>query len=82
MAIRWAQDGWKDVSGTTLKNCFEKCGIIKNDDLMEIEEEDLEFEALVQELCPDVSATEYHGFCQGFYFHLKTEIFPCYILPP
>ena len=32
--------------------------MIKNDDLMEIEEEDLEFEALVQELCPDVSATE------------------------
>ena len=41
------------------KEFFEKCRIIKNDDLMEIEEEDLEFEALVQELCPDVSATEY-----------------------
>ena len=59
MAIRWAQEAWKEVTGTTIKNCFEKCGIIKNDDLMEIEEEDLEFEALVQELCPDVSATEY-----------------------
>ena len=41
------------------KEFFEKCRIIKNDDLMEIEEEDLEFEALAQELCPDVSATEY-----------------------
>ena len=29
---------------------------------MEIEEEGLEFEALVQELCPDVSATEYVNF--------------------
>ena len=62
MAIPWAQEAWKEVTGTTIKNCFEKCGIIKNDDLMEIEEEDLEFEALVQELCPDVSATEYVNF--------------------
>ena len=62
MAIRWAQEAWKEVTGTTIKNCFEKCGIIKNDDLMEIEEEDLEFEALVQELCPDVSATKYVNF--------------------
>ena len=30
-------------------------------DLIEIQE-DLEFEALVQELCPDVSATEYVNF--------------------
>ena len=29
---------------------------------MEIEEEGLEFEALAQELCPDVSATEYLNF--------------------
>ena len=47
MAIRWAQEAWKEVTGTTIKNCFEKCGIIKIDDLMEIEEEDLEFKALV-----------------------------------
>ena len=46
-AIRWAQEAWKEVTGTTIKNCFEKYGIIKNDDLMEIEEEYLEFEALV-----------------------------------
>ena len=54
MAIQQAQEAWKEVTGTTMKNCFVKCGIIKNDDLMEIEKEDLEFEALVQELCPDV----------------------------
>ena len=46
MAIQWAQETWKEVTGVT-KNCFEKCGIIKNDDLMEIEEEDLEFQAAV-----------------------------------
>ena len=45
-----------------IKNCFEKCGITKNDDLMEIQEEDLEFKALVQELCPNVSATEFVNF--------------------
>ena len=59
MAIPWAQEAWKEVTGTTIKNCFEKCGIIKNDDLMEIGERDLEFEVLVQELCPDSSATKY-----------------------
>ena len=58
MAIQWAQEAWKEVTGTTIKNCFEKCGIMKNDDLMEIKEEDLEFEAPVQELCSNVSATE------------------------
>ena len=39
MAIRWAQEAWKELTGTTIKNCFQKCGIIKYDDLMEIEEE-------------------------------------------
>ena len=47
MPIRWAQEAWKEVTRMTIKNCFGKCGIIKNDDLMEIEGEDLEFEALV-----------------------------------
>ena len=41
--------------GMTIKNCFEKCGIIKNDDLMEIGEKDLEFEVLC-------SATKYINF--------------------
>ena len=41
MAIRWAQEAWKEVTGMIIKDCFEKCGIIKNDDLMEIEGEDL-----------------------------------------
>ena len=62
MAIRWAQEAWKEVTGTTIKICFKKCGIIKNDDLMEIKEDDLAFEALVQELFPDVSATGYVNF--------------------
>ena len=62
MAIRWAQEAWKEVTGTTIKNCFEKCGIINNGDLMEIEEENLEFETFVQELCLHVSATDYVNF--------------------
>ena len=32
----------------------QKCGIVKNDNLMEVEEEDLEFEALVQELSSEI----------------------------
>ena len=62
MAIRWTQEAWKEVTGTTINNCFEKCGIIKNDDIMVIKEDDLELEALVQELCPDVSVAEYVNF--------------------
>ena len=62
MAIRWAQEAWKEVTETTIKNCFEKSGIIKNYDLMEIEKKDLEFEALVQEFSPDVSTTDYVNF--------------------
>ena len=58
IAIRYAQE----VTETTIKNCFKKCGIIKNDDLTEIQEQDLEFKALAQELRPNVSATEYVNF--------------------
>ena len=61
-AIQWAQESWKEVTGTT-KNCFEKCGEFKsNGDLMEVEEDDLEFEALVRKLSPDISAVEYVYF--------------------
>ena len=44
-AIQWVQESWKDVTSATIKNCFEKCGIVKrHDELMEIEDEDdLEF---------------------------------------
>ena len=39
-----------------MKNCFEKCGVVKsNYDLMQVEEDDLEFEVLVGELNPDMS---------------------------
>jgi len=62
-AIRWVQESWKEVTNATIKNCFEKCGIIKKDDeLMELEEDDLEFKALVREFTPDVSALEYVNF--------------------
>ena len=48
MAIQWAQEAWKEVTGTLIKNCSEKCGVVKsNGNLMEVEEDDLEFEALV-----------------------------------
>ena len=63
MAIRWAQNAWKEVSSLTVKRCFEKCGFRKNDeDVMEDEEEDTEFSALVQELFPDLSPDEYVDF--------------------
>ena len=62
-AIRWVQESWKEVTNATIKNCFEKCGIIKKDDeLMDLEEDDLEFEALLREFTPDVSALEYANF--------------------
>ena len=64
MAIRWVQRAWKDVLPSTMKHCFEKCGFRKSDaDLIEEDdEEDPEFSALVQELCPDLSAGEYVDF--------------------
>ena len=63
MTIQWAQEPWKEVTGTTIKSCFEKCETVKsNDDLMEAEEYDLEFEALVRELSPDKLAAEYVYF--------------------
>ena len=49
MDIQWAQEAWKEVTGTTMKNYSEKCGVVKsNDNLMEVEEDDLEFEVLVR----------------------------------
>ena len=59
MAIKWTQEAWKRVTETEIKNGFEKCGVAKsNDDLMEVEEDDLEFEVLGRELSPDMSAAE------------------------
>ena len=63
MVIQWAQEAWKEITGTTIKNCFENCGVVQsNDNLIEVEEDDLEFEALVRELSPDMSAAEYVYF--------------------
>ena len=32
MAIQWAQEAWKEVTGTTIKNCFARCGVSKSND--------------------------------------------------
>lgn len=63
IAIQWAHETWKEVTRTTIKSCFEKCGVVQsNDDLMEVEEYDSELEVLVQELSPDMSAAVYNCF--------------------
>ena len=58
IAIQWTQEAWKEVTGTTIQNCFEKCRMVKKDNLTEVKEDDLEFEALVRELSPNMSAAE------------------------
>ena len=62
--IQWVQESWKDVTNATIKNCFEKFGIVKrHEELTEVEDEDdLEFAALVREFTPDISASEYVNF--------------------
>ena len=63
VAIRWIQEAWKEVSNSTIKNCFEKCGIKGDNELMEVgKDDDLEFEALVKEFTMDISAVEYANF--------------------
>ena len=62
VAIRW-KEAWKEVSNSTIKNCFEKCGIKGDNELMEVEkDDDSEFEALVKEFTTDISAVEYANF--------------------
>ena len=47
----------------TIKICFKKCGAVKNDNFIELEEEELtKFEALVQELSYDISVTVHVTF--------------------
>ena len=63
VTIRWLQEAWKEVTNLTTKNCFKKCGIKGDNELMEIEEDDdLEFEALLKEFTKDISAAEYTNF--------------------
>ena len=63
MAIQWTQEAWKGVTGMAIRNCSEKCGMVKsNENVVEVEEDDLEFEALVRELRPDMPAAEYVYF--------------------
>ena len=51
------------LTNLTIKNCFDKCGIKGDDELMEVQEDDgLEFEALVKEFTTDISAAEYANF--------------------
>ena len=59
MAIRCSQSAWKEVTSTTIKICFEKCGFYKDvDDLIEVDE-DLKFQTIVKELCPELSCEDY-----------------------
>ena len=63
MAIRWVQRAWKDVTPSTVKRCFEKCGFREGDDeLMEDIDKDEEFSVLVKELSSDVSPDKYIVF--------------------
>ena len=63
MAIRWVQQAWKDVTPSTVKQCFEKCGFREGDDeFMEDADEDEEFSALVKELSSDVSPESKRNF--------------------
>ena len=63
VAIRWLQEARKEITNLTIKNCFEKCGIKEDNELMEIEEDDdLEFEALLKEFTTDISAGEDANF--------------------
>ena len=63
MAIRWIQDAWKEVTNSTIKNCFEKCGIKRDDESIEVlEADDLEFDALLKEFSTDITADEYVSF--------------------
>ena len=63
VAIQWIQEAWKEVSNSTIKNCFEKCGIKGDNELMEAEkDDDLEFEALAKEFTMDISAVEFAIF--------------------
>ena len=63
VTIRWLQEACREVNNLTIKNCFEKCDIKGDNELMEVkEDEDLEFEALVKEFTTDISAAEYANF--------------------
>ena len=47
VAIWWLQEAWKEVTNITIKNCFEKCNIKADNELIEVKEyDDLDFEAL------------------------------------
>ena len=58
MRIWGVQEALYDETGTTIKNCIEKCEIINNDDLMQIEQEDLNRVHKYVNFYADISASE------------------------
>ena len=58
--IWWLQEAWNEVTKLTVKNCFEKCDIKGDNELMEVDGDDnLEVEALVKEFTTDIYAAKY-----------------------
>ena len=62
VAIRWLQKSWNEVANLTINNCFEKWNIKGDNELMEVEDDDLEFEALVKGFGTNISAAECANF--------------------
>ena len=68
LALRWLQDAGKEVGNLTVKNCFKKCGIKRDNELMEVKKVDeLEFEALVKEFKVEYICCRLHQFWQKCY---------------
>ena len=59
--IKWIQTSWTDMSGKTIKNCFEKCGF-GNPNVVADKIVDHEFEELLQEFTSDVTVKEFLEF--------------------
>ena len=62
VAIWWLQEAWKEATNFIIKNCFQKCSIKGDNELMEVEKNDLESETLVKELTTGISTGEYANF--------------------
>ena len=56
--IQWIQQARDQLSELTITKCFEKCGVVKVD----VEDDvpaDAEFDALVKELCDQITSEEF-----------------------
>ena len=82
-AITWVAAAWKEVSETTIKNCFAKCGIVQQ--VVENDESELddEFAELFKELTEmneaenDFTAEEYIDFVNeisSFHIPINSEL--------